>query len=99
MGIESKYIKIDKGPTYLNGITTNTRSVQIWPNDHYLCGQFSTGLESLWDNGMIRMKEKKIHVMEREKRENSIEFWGYTITSIGFEELYSSFRNRITKIR
>ena len=69
MGIESKYMKIDKGPAYLNGITTNTRSVQIWPNDHYLCGQFLTGLESLWDNGMIRMKEKKIHVREREKRE------------------------------
>ena len=25
MGIESKYMKIDKGPAYLNGITTNTR--------------------------------------------------------------------------
>lgn len=98
MGIESKYMKIDKGPAYLNGITTNTRSVQIWPNDHYLCGQFLTGLESLWDNGMIRMKEKKIHVREREKRE-LIELRGYAITSIGFEELYSSFRNRITKIR
>lgn len=47
MGIESKFMKIDKGPAYLNGITTNTRSVQIWPNDHYLCGQFLTGLESL----------------------------------------------------
>ena len=44
------------------------------------------------------MKEKKIHVREREKRE-LIELPGYAITSIGFEELYSSFRNRITKIR
>ena len=44
-------MKIGKGPADLIGITTNTRSVQIWENGHHLCSEFLTEVESLRNNG------------------------------------------------
>ena len=69
MGIETTYMKIGKGPAGLIGITTNTRSVQIWANGYHLCSELLTGLEDLRNNGDDQNGERgKTHKEEGKGR-------------------------------
>ena len=50
MGIETTYMKIGKGQTGIVGVTTNSRTVDIWANSHHICGEVKTELNKLSDS-------------------------------------------------
>ena len=81
MAIESKYMRIGKGPLGLIGVTTQETTVKVWANGHHLCNKLLSEIDTLGNSdNVIRTKHKKegdrkikADQLDRKKLQNTLE--------------------------